>query len=79
MKTKIAILIVVFLFLLGGCAPVMFRHPTKSSEDFEKDKYECDIIATQHVRQSGFGGNPLTIRDEIIRCLTLKFGWVRSQ
>jgi hypothetical protein len=68
------------LALLAGCAPKMFVHDTKNSQDFERDKYDCEQIATQLVANRGysttsFGTNPLMIRDETIKCLKFKYGW----
>ena len=36
--------VLLFLFLLGGCAAT-YMHPTKSTADFERDQKECDQLA----------------------------------
>lgn len=61
--------------LLTGCTPKLFVHDNKNAGDFERDKYECQMIATQYTANLGFAGNPLIIADQIERCLTLKYGW----
>ena len=68
-----------FLFiilLLQGCQTI-YTHPSKGPEDFTRDKYECEQIATQFSANYGAQGNPLIINDEIKRCLEQKFGWQR--
>ena len=67
-------LIVGFLFLLGGCAGGL-THLTKNEQDFERDKYECQMIAEQSAANWGSRGNIFMIAQEINRCMRLKFGW----
>jgi hypothetical protein len=66
------------IFALGftACAPKIYTHPTKSSYDFDRDKYECEQAASQYSANWGAPGNPFIIAEQIQRCLELKFGWV---
>ena len=61
------------IFFLG-CATI-YTHPTKNAQDFERDKYECELIAKQTVGDMGYGHNPLIEAGEIKRCLKFKYGW----
>lgn len=63
------------LIFLGGCAGKVLVHDTKNAEQFETDKYECQMVATQHTANLGFAGNPLIIADETVKCLKFKHGW----
>lgn len=74
------ILAIAIISTLAGCAPTMFIHDTKNAQDFERDKYDCEMIATQHVSNRGFsttsfGVNPLMVKDEATKCMKLKYGW----
>jgi len=33
------------LFLLGSCATATYRHPTKSTNTFERDRLSCEVLA----------------------------------
>jgi hypothetical protein len=44
--------LLLFLFLLGGCA-ITYTHPTKSAKDFEKDKQACELIAKKALVAKG--------------------------
>ncbi|MDE9431351.1 hypothetical protein [Xenorhabdus bovienii] len=71
---KIAILMLFALFL-SGCAKTILIHDSKSPSDLEKDKYECMNIATQQAANWGAAGNPFIIKNEMMRCLQVKYGW----
>jgi hypothetical protein len=49
---KPTVWLLLFLFLLGGCA-ITYTHPTKSLNDFEKDKRECELIARKTLAAKG--------------------------
>jgi hypothetical protein len=53
----------------------MYTHPTKTQEDFIRDKYECEQIATQYSANYNAQGNPFIIIEQTKRCLQEKFGW----
>ena len=71
-NTKIAVFIVIYL---SGCAKTIFVHPTKNAQDFEHDKYECQLIAEQSAANWGAQGNPFVIADKTKECLKKKYGW----
>ena len=76
MRSRILIIVTTgSLMFLGGCASKVFVHDTKSAEQFERDRYDCQMVATQYTANLGFAGNPLIIRDETAKCLTIKYGW----
>jgi len=70
--------IILGCFLLQGCQ-TLYMHPTKNQDDFVRDQYECEQIATQFSANYGAQGNPFIISNEIKRCLEQKFGWQRCQ
>ena len=72
---KIIYLLFIVL-LLQGCQTI-YIHPSKTQEDFARDKYECEQIATQYSANYNAQGNPFIIAGEIKRCLEQKFGWQR--
>lgn len=63
------------VFFISGCAKTVLVHDTKSPADLERDKYECKNIATQQAANWGAAGNPFIIRDEMLSCLKMKYGW----
>jgi cbb3-type cytochrome oxidase subunit 3 len=52
---KPILLLLLFLFLLSGCAAT-YRHPTKDASAFEKDRQECDLIARKALAAKGIPG-----------------------
>jgi hypothetical protein len=53
MKTLLSVLILL-IFLLG-CTTV-YNHPTKSPQEFEKDRLECEHVAKQILAAQGIDG-----------------------
>ena len=73
---KRTMLLVGILFLLTGCGiGSTYRHPTKTQTDFEKDRFECEMIAEQSAANWGSRGNIFMIARDTDRCLRLKFGY----
>ena len=73
-KSIVMMLVVAFMFC--GCAPrYQLAHPTKTHNDYESDRYDCEMIATQHTNNMGFRGNVFIIADETTKCMILKKGW----
>ncbi len=70
MKTIIAI-----CFILSGCAPTILVHPSKNSDQFQRELYECQQIAMAYVANMGFAGNPFIINDQTRECMIRKYGW----
>lgn len=58
--------ILVALVLLAGCSTT-WRHPTKSSADFEGDLYRCEVDAAAQA-------DPIFRRRMLERCLRSQ-GW----
>lgn len=63
---------VLFLF---GCARTLYTHPTKNQQDFERDRYECRLVAEQSAANWGSPGNVFMIVEETKRCLEYRYGW----
>ena len=65
------------LMTLVGCAKP-FTHnidPERSTQaQFDRDRYECEMSATQYADNLGFSANPLIIGDQIKKCLKAR-GW----
>ena len=73
-----------FLLLLTaltllGCAPKLYVHSTKNAADFDRDKFDCQQVATQNAYQMGMAGNMFWIADQMQQCLEMKHGWVEQQ
>ena len=73
MHTMILSLLLALIY--SGCATTLYSHPTKPAEDFEKDKYDCELTAAQYAANMGAPGNPFTIARETKRCIEVKHGW----
>ena len=63
------------IVLLSGCAPTRYVHKYKNEIDFEKDKYECKLIAEASAANRGFNNHPFIIADEMKKCMTIKYDW----
>lgn len=87
MDKRILVIGFVLVAAAGGCSSSKsFTHPTKTTEDFKRESYECQVIAEQahYARQSeaakglGILGAPLdalAIQDRVTECLQRKYGW----
>ena len=55
--------ILIALILLQGCAVASYRfaHQSKTQTDYEKDKYECGLVAQQISSNPQNRGNPLIV------------------
>jgi len=71
----LARLAIISTVLIVGCTPKIFIHETKNAQDFERDRYDCQLVATQYTANMGDAGNPIIIRQEIQNCLENKHGW----
>ncbi len=49
---KSTLLALLLLCMLGGCAAT-YTHPTKSTQDFDRDKQECERIAKKTLVAKG--------------------------
>lgn len=74
----LAVLVMVALISLAGCVTTKWVHPTKSSNDFQKDRYECEGIAQQRAYNMGgprYAGNPFILAEEMGNCMKYHQGW----
>jgi hypothetical protein len=75
MKTLFACML--SMFFINACAQTGgYTHATKNADDFERERYECEKIATHKAEDQGASGNPNMVSTETDRCLKVKFGWV---
>jgi len=65
---------IVLIFFTSGCNPT-YVHPTKDSQDFERDRDECEKIAAYMAKEAGQPDNLFFIENECMKCMELKFGW----
>jgi len=75
---KTVCLYIALIFFIAGCQ-TSYKHPTKAAKDLERDKHECEKIAAKLAKDAGEPDNPFLIRDEMNRCLELKFGWTQVE
>jgi hypothetical protein len=73
------LLLVLTALALSSCASKVYVHPTKDATDFNRDKYDCQQVATQNAYQMGMAGNMFWIADQMQQCLEMKHGWVEQR
>lgn len=61
--------------LLSSCAPKVFVKDGAAPGDFERDRYDCEMVATQAAANWGMRGNVFYIAQETQKCMVLKHGW----
>jgi hypothetical protein len=61
--------------IICGCAQTVFVHDNKNAQAFERDKYDCQLVAAQSAANWGSAGNPFIIASEMQKCLKMKHGW----
>lgn len=69
------LLILCLVSLMSACARMALTHPYKNASDFERDKYECRLVAEQSASNQGYGNNVFLIANEINTCLQMRYGW----
>lgn len=81
---KIYILILLCLGLCG-CASYQWTHyPAKSEEEFNRDSYDCQNIATEKVYSRDLGNNPNNQFNPLYKalayedCLKQKYGYYQQ-
>ena len=65
------------LFLLASCVTT-YTHPTKSLQDFDRDKATCEEEAKRALAKKGQANDSCAVMQETKRCLETKKGWVPS-
>ena len=74
MKTFLIACAAVFLAACG----TTYTHPSKSLQDFDGDKAECEREARKVLAKKGQAVDSCAVLDETKRCLETKKGWVRK-
>lgn len=72
------LLLLTAIIVVSGCTPRLYVHPTKDARDFNRDKYDCQQVATQNAYQMGMAGNMFWIADQMQQCIEMKHGWVEQ-
>jgi len=70
------LLILLVALALSSCSPKVYTHPTKTTQDFNREKYDCQQSATQNAYQMGMAGNVFWITEQMQQFLQMKYGWV---
>lgn len=65
------------LFFLAACGTT-YTHPTKSLQDFDRDKATCEKEAKKVLAKKGQADDSCAVLQETKRCLETKKGWVPS-
>ena len=65
------------LLLLAACGTT-YTHPTKSLQDFDRDKATCEEEAKKALAKKGRADDSCAVLQETKRCLEAKKGWVPS-
>jgi hypothetical protein len=55
-----------------------YTHPTKSLQDFDRDKAACEQEAKKALAKTGQANDSCAILDETKHCLETRKGWVRK-
>ena len=63
------------LFALAACGTT-YTHPTKSLQDFDRDRAACEQEAKKTLAKKGQANDSCAVLDETKRCLETKKGWV---
>ena len=53
-----------------------YTHPTKSLQDFDRDKAVCEQEAKKVLAKKGQANDSCAVLEETKRCLETKKGWV---
>jgi len=74
-KLLISLLLTLFIF---ACAQTRYTHSTKSPDEFEHEKYQCEKIAKHQAIESGSPDDPFVISDKTDLCLKSN-GWTPAE
>ena len=71
--------------LLAACALLFvtacgttYTHPTKSLQDFDRDKAACEQEAKKVLAKKGQADDSCAVLEETKRCLETRKGWVQK-
>ena len=65
------------MLLLAACGTT-YTHPTKSLQEFDRDKALCEQEAKKALAKKGQANDSCAVLEETKRCLETKKGWVRK-
>ena len=65
------------MLLLAACGTT-YTHPTKSLQEFDRDKALCEQEAKKGLAKKGQANDSCAVLEETKRCLETKKGWVRK-
>ena len=74
MKLRLA----VGAFLFVAACGTTYTHPTKSLQDFDRDKAVCEQEAKTVLAKKGQANDSCAVLEETKRCLETKKGWVQK-
>jgi hypothetical protein len=70
------LLLAVCALLLAAACGTTYTHPTKSLQDFDRDKAACEQEAKTVLAKKGQANDSCAVLEETKRCLEKKKGWV---
>ncbi len=76
MRKWLIVLVIVFAFV--GCGKRLYVHPTKTAQEFEREKYECQNESAAYARNMGFDPVIHAMSGGIVECLQAR-GWVEMK
>jgi hypothetical protein len=62
--------------LLAAACGTTYTHPTKSLQDFDRDRAACEQEAKKVLTKKGQPCDSCSVLEETKRCLETKKGWV---
>jgi outer membrane biogenesis lipoprotein LolB len=65
------------MLLLAACGTT-YTHPTKSLQEFDRDKVLCEQEAKKALAKKGQANDSCAVLEETKRCLETKKGWVQK-
>jgi hypothetical protein len=70
------LLLAASLLLWVTACGTTYTHPTKSLQDFDRDKVVCEQEAKKVLAKKGQANDSCAVLEETKRCLETKKGWV---
>jgi len=71
------VLAFVALLLVAACGTT-YTHPTKSLQDFDRDRAACEQEARKVLTKKGLPCDDCAVLEETKKCLETKKGWVKK-